>query len=102
MYVYLHTKDLTYVWFTVMPSRTRHVINQMLIENSASPDEVFTSGSIVNDDNDPAYEDVDNIPDLSHEGGEYQEIANTFSRSDSMRGMISMILSHFFNNQNTI
>ena len=52
----------------------------MLVENGAPPDELFTSKSITNDDNDPAYEDVDSLPDLSHEGGEYQEIAGAFSQ----------------------
>ena len=68
-----------------LPQQTRKVVDEMLVDNGAIPDdEAFTSslpdsfGSTINTgyDND----DDGDLPELSHEGGEYNDLAAAFSQ----------------------
>lgn len=68
-----------------MPTETRRVVNDMLASNGATPDHLFfapTEDSTGENTATYDWEDFDEeLPDLSHEGGEYQQLAQSFSSS---------------------
>lgn len=72
----------TYTFLTILqthtttgfPGEARRAINEMLTENSAQPDEDYSTSFTTGGNAHNTWEDVDELPDISHEGGEYDDI----------------------------
>ncbi|EMD33917.1 hypothetical protein CERSUDRAFT_97846 [Gelatoporia subvermispora B] len=62
-------------YLRTLPAATRAVANMLVVEHGAAPDEGIAPGYTAPWDDDMEWEDTqDDMPDISHEGSEYQDM----------------------------